>query len=461
MNNIILLSVAKLKAHPQNPRKDLGDLEELTESIKAKGILQPLTVVEDGSGSYKVIIGHRRLGAAIKAKLKEVPCVIRALTEEEQLQIMLMENMQREDLNAFEQAQGFQLMIDAGISTKTIAEQTGFTQKTVKQRAEWAKLDQTKLEKLSVNNQLTIAQLCEITEVSDLEVRNKVLDTVGTKNFNYELQKAKDAQRFAELKKDWLKNLKTFAEKVDEIDFTTMTEVATLATYLLKPFVMPEDANEIRYFYKEYETYICLYKQDLNKFKKEEKEPSENENKIKAIKSKVEQIKTRLEHQGVQFEEIRRKFIKNYKVEDSEEVLKILVPYLVDLKETREDASEVDAVIPGYFEAWEKDDEQSWGFVANRRSFLASVGKREPVKTILLFIYAVIEDDTGLPYRNKWENGHNVAYWNDGYAGVYSFLESLGYKMSDAEAGIVVGSDPVFKELEDLEKEYQSLKNKK
>ena len=131
MDNIVLISVAKLKAHPQNPRKDLGDLEELTESIKAKGILQPLTVVEDEL-SYKVIIGHRRLGAAIRARLKEVPCVVRSLTEDEQLQIMLMENMQREDLNAFEQAQGFQLMLDAGIKAKEIAEQTGIAKPSIK-----------------------------------------------------------------------------------------------------------------------------------------------------------------------------------------------------------------------------------------------------------------------------------------------------------------------------------------
>lgn len=462
MDNIVLLSVAKLKAHPQNPRKDLGDLEELTESIKAKGILQPLTVVEDGSGSYKVIIGHRRLGAAIHAKLEKVPCVVRVLTEEEQLQIMLMENMQREDLNAFEQAQGFQLMLDAGIKAKEIAEQTGFSQKTVKQRAEWAKMDQTKLQKLSADNQLTITQLCEINEVLDLNERNKLLDAVGTKNFEYALRKAKDEQRYAELKKDWIKNLKTFAEKIEQADYATMTMVGSVSVYNKNEFKMPEDANEIRYFYVESINGLFLYKQDLNKIQKqnEQYEPSERQKKMNAIEEKIEQIRTKLDHQGVQFEEIRRKFINNYKVEDAEKLVKTVLPYMVDVLESRATSEDIDAMLPGYYEASEKDDEaHSWGFRANRRAFLLGFGQTDPAKTMLQFVYAHIEDSASRFYKNVWSSGHTVTTWNDSndITNVYAFLESLGYQMADAERSLVVGNDPVFKELEDLEAEWSRI----
>lgn len=110
MNGIINLSVELLEPHPNNPRKELGDLTELSESIKENGIMQNLTVVpfESEAGTrYRVIIGHRRLAASKAAGLAEVPCAVVDMDEKTQLSTMLLENIQRSDLTAFEQAQGF------------------------------------------------------------------------------------------------------------------------------------------------------------------------------------------------------------------------------------------------------------------------------------------------------------------------------------------------------------------
>ena len=120
MAEIKYIPVSKLWRHPDNPRKDLGDVTELAESIKVNGVLQNLTVVPligeitkkwDGE-SYRVIIGHRRLAAAKLAGLEELPCVVVEMSEREQLSTMLTENMQRSDLTVYEQAQGFQMMLD-------------------------------------------------------------------------------------------------------------------------------------------------------------------------------------------------------------------------------------------------------------------------------------------------------------------------------------------------------------
>ena len=103
------LSVRSLHPHPKNPRKDLGDLTELTDSIKKNGIMQNLTVIPgfykmDGKffntdQEYTVIIGHRRLEAAKAAGLTEVPCrIYENLPENDQIATMLEENMQRNDL---------------------------------------------------------------------------------------------------------------------------------------------------------------------------------------------------------------------------------------------------------------------------------------------------------------------------------------------------------------------------
>lgn len=107
MDNIQMIPTYDLFPHPQNPRKELGDLEELVDSIKANGVLQNLTVVPRDGGGYTVIIGHRRLEAARRAGLTELPCAVTYMTEEEQIRTMMIENMQRSDLTAIEQADGF------------------------------------------------------------------------------------------------------------------------------------------------------------------------------------------------------------------------------------------------------------------------------------------------------------------------------------------------------------------
>ena len=107
-NQIVYIPVDKIVPHVDNPRRDLGDLTELAESIKARGVMQNLTVVPcpaRGEGMYAVIIGHRRLMASKLAGIAEVPCVIAEMTPEEQLATMLLENIQRVDLKPHEQAQ--------------------------------------------------------------------------------------------------------------------------------------------------------------------------------------------------------------------------------------------------------------------------------------------------------------------------------------------------------------------
>jgi ParB family chromosome partitioning protein len=121
-SSIIYLNRSQLEPHPDNPRKDLGDLEELRESIREHGIMQNLTVIptDDTLEHFRILIGHRRF-AASEGILTELPCVmVEDLTDREQVGIMLMENMQRTDLTYIEQAHGFQLMLDLGDNAPTV-----------------------------------------------------------------------------------------------------------------------------------------------------------------------------------------------------------------------------------------------------------------------------------------------------------------------------------------------------
>ena len=120
MNEITMIPVDQLIHHPHNPRLDLGDLTELTESIRSQGVLQNLTVVPEaefpGDDHYLVVIGNRRMEAAKLAGLAEVPCVISDMDFNTQIATMLTENMHRTDLTLYEQAQGIQMMMDLGLS---------------------------------------------------------------------------------------------------------------------------------------------------------------------------------------------------------------------------------------------------------------------------------------------------------------------------------------------------------
>ena len=178
MSEIVMIEGKHLHEHPDNPRKKLGDLQELTQSIKRNGILQNLTVVPmEEPGEYRVIIGHRRLAAGRIAQVKEYPCVISDMDERQQFATMLEENMQRNDLTIPEQAYGFQMMFDWGDKPKDIAEKTGFSEQTIKHRLEIAKLDE-KILKAAVDNedwQLTVKDLIQLEKIKDIKTRENVL----------------------------------------------------------------------------------------------------------------------------------------------------------------------------------------------------------------------------------------------------------------------------------------------
>lgn len=197
---IIQIPIGLLVHHPDNPRKDLGDLSELTESIKARGVLQNLTVVpakeQGGTGVYYVVIGNRRLEASKAAGLEVLPCVISDMPYAEQLSTMLLENMQRVDLTPFEQAQGFQMMINFGESVESIAEKTGFSKKTVKRRLKMAELDQDVLKEVS-GRQLSLDDFDRLAQVEDIGKRNELLRDIGTNNFDMRVSAQIKKQKIA------------------------------------------------------------------------------------------------------------------------------------------------------------------------------------------------------------------------------------------------------------------------
>jgi ParB/RepB/Spo0J family partition protein len=126
-----LVPLAKLRESPSNPRKTFGDLNELAASMKRHGVLQPLLARKVGD-ELELIFGHRRYRAAKLAGLKEVPVILREMTDAETLEAQLVENVQREDIHEMEEAEAYeQLHAKFGYSVDQIAERVSTSRATV------------------------------------------------------------------------------------------------------------------------------------------------------------------------------------------------------------------------------------------------------------------------------------------------------------------------------------------
>jgi len=121
------VEIGDIKPNPLQPRMkfDQVSMDELAQSIKESGVLQPILVVPEGDG-YKIIVGERRWRAAQKAGLKKIPVLIRSLPKEKQLEVSLIENLQREDLNPIEIALAYQKLVEElNYTQQEVAERVG------------------------------------------------------------------------------------------------------------------------------------------------------------------------------------------------------------------------------------------------------------------------------------------------------------------------------------------------
>lgn len=124
----VYVPIDDVSPNPNQPRKtfDPESIKDLSESIKAQGIIQPLLVEEIIPGRYSIIAGERRFRAAKEAGLEKIPVIIRKLSELERLQMSLIENIQREDLNPIEEASAYQYLIQrSGMTQEEVSEKVG------------------------------------------------------------------------------------------------------------------------------------------------------------------------------------------------------------------------------------------------------------------------------------------------------------------------------------------------
>ena len=444
--SLIYIPVEQLYPHPDNPRKELGDLTELAESIKSKGIMQNLTVVPRAEGGYTVIIGHRRSAAAKAAGLSEVPCVIVEMSEREQVATMLLENMQRVDLTAYEQAQGFQMMIDFGDTVEGIAEKTGFSKKTVRGRLKMAELDSKILHEVSASRQLSIGDFDKLAQIEDIGKRNELLKQMGTNNFEQAHARALKLQNVDRAMPHVQKAIKAVHGNKIKYSETYNGKYTHITDIRIEDFKcddvidIPEKYAKEKLFY-----YIDEYGWNLRIYVLSPKTAP-----IKRSKAEIEREKVikdaheRLEALENEAYRLRYNFVKGLAVTKANmELIKegafmalICEQHYYNSHINKREVYQEIGGVDGIKELYMTD------------SILEAVVKAydsDPKKVYPAIIYASFGDGASEYLHTTYKGEYPKPQKNRRIQLLYRWLVSLGYEMSDDEKGLMDGTHPIFK----------------
>lgn len=427
-----MIPTDKLHPHPDNPRKVIGDVSELAESIKANGILQNLTVVpnNDNWDDFTVIIGHRRLAAAKQAGLTELPCAVVEMTEKEQLSTMLTENMQRSDLTVYEEAKGCQLLLDLGDTVAEVAEKTGFSESKIRRRVKLCELDEEAFKESQIR-QPTLQDYDRLNQIKDIDTRNKLLKSIGTNNFDNLLYSAvkkqeTDAEK-EKIEKLCLEHGMIKAQKRDEIP----SNYEYTGFFVLKDLIGKDFADgRKRYFYFGYGSNIYIY---AEAFEKQEKNDAEEE-KRKLEEQRWDELVEHAEEIDERCEALRIGFMLDTNFNDSskkQELVKFIVAqvaaganrnvYRFSEVVENQDAENIDSYI-----------NEHWDDNSGRMLMATAYALCQRTYEKLSFIY--------VEYSRKTISRKNSLDLNKFYA----LLCKLGYVMCDEEIQLRDGTHPIY-----------------
>lgn len=225
---VAIVSVDKLQPSEAQPRQSMGEkgLNELAESIKEHGVLQPLIVVKQSDNLYDIIAGERRWRASQIAGLKEVPVIVRSFGEQTQLETALIENLQREDLTALELAAGFDRLINEhNVSVDDIAKRLGKGTSTIRNIVRLLNLPVTAKKALQ-EGKISEGHARAILSIKDDEKsQQKLLDYILDKKWSVH-----QAEQFAKAIKEGTKDAKQALTRVAVESESTKALSQTLGT---------------------------------------------------------------------------------------------------------------------------------------------------------------------------------------------------------------------------------------
>ena len=178
-----VIPIDKIAPNPDQPRTEIGDLTELTDSIRQNGVLEPLLVKPKGDGTYMIIAGERRWRASNLAGLIEVPCIEFDIDEKTIAEIALIENLQRKDLTVWEEADGLAYLSEKfGYTHEEIAKKIGKSRTTVTESMAIAGLPEAIRAKCFKADITAKSTLLEIARQFDEEAMHDFLENIGKNN---------------------------------------------------------------------------------------------------------------------------------------------------------------------------------------------------------------------------------------------------------------------------------------
>ena len=180
------IRISEIVRNPNQPRRyfDPEAIATLAESIRQYGVLNPLTVRRTGNGGYELVAGERRLRAARVAGLTDVPCLLINADGEDSSVIALVENLQRRDLDFFEEANGFKRLIEQfGLTQEEAARKVGKTQSAVANKLRLLRLSQQNMELIRCNN-LTERHARALLRLEGEEARAAALEVILQRSMN-------------------------------------------------------------------------------------------------------------------------------------------------------------------------------------------------------------------------------------------------------------------------------------
>ncbi|MBG0766337.1 ParB/RepB/Spo0J family partition protein [Sphaerochaeta halotolerans] len=183
---VLEVPVEQIRANPNQPRKDFNQeaLEELSLSIKREGVLQPILVEEIAPGLYSIVAGERRFRAAKIAGLERIPVLVKDFTQMQRLEVSLIENIQRENLNPIEEAKAYAYLIqEAGITQEELAKRLGKNRSTISNSIRLLQLSSSMQQDL-LNGKFTAGQARAILSVVNPADREILYRTVLEKDLS-------------------------------------------------------------------------------------------------------------------------------------------------------------------------------------------------------------------------------------------------------------------------------------
>lgn len=437
------IKTEKLYPHPDNPRLDVGDVSELAESIKANGVMQNLTVIKGGKGvpegaeGYTVIIGHRRLAAAKVAELVELPCSVVEMSDKDQIATMLFENMQRSDLTIYEQAQGMQMMIELGETQTSIAEKTGLSQSTVSKRLKVATLDKSKL-KAAEERGGTLFDYLKAAEIKDPKKRNKVIDAIGTNNFAYTYQGAKQEQIIKEKKPIIKKDMKKIGATVNDSVYSWSSGYEKIYEIPLEEYAtdkLPKKLPEKDLVWNIQYRAFGLYKK-IPKQNNQSRKLSEKEKKVRRANRELGEINR-------QAYSLRKAFVNEFTANSDKK--KMLTELIVDIgiKYLVRGYSPCLNIKTFYELVGQEDNAKS---VINKEKW-QKIYDENPGRALLALALTLSggSKDDKFYYEGYHESMPTPCKKNDR---VYEILELFGYQKSDMEIALLDGTHPAYLDKE-------------